>query len=171
MNVLKLVDAFLFGHVDYAMASRYSVDESVRRVATLLQPWSWNPLGIYRAGLYGKVEPHQVAIHRLVPLFHNSFQPYFVGRFVADPSGVRLEGVFTAHWYVKVFMTFWLAFAAFVFVAALPGVASLMHMSINGSTFVFFTLLPVGLALTIGGRWLSRKDVSVIANALDAALS
>jgi hypothetical protein len=167
-KMLSTLDMFIFGHVDYEMVSRYSLDASVRRIKDIVRPWGWKLFGIYKSGLYGTVTARSVVVFRHVIFIHNSFKPVFFGSFQRDGASIRLSGWFTQHRFVKIFMTFWLSWAALIFVFGLVPLPAAVQ---THNQWIFLLLLPVGLAPLSLGRWISRGDIAIIADSLDRALS
>ena len=163
MSILRGLDAFFFGHVDYAVDSRYSLEEAVRRVGAIVRPLSWSL--VPATGLYGQVTPGSVTIHRVVAMYRNSFKPYFFGRFVATPAGVRLEGVFTEHWLAKIFLLFWVTSTSIV-----PFNLLTLAPQLVGPSLLLFLMPVFGLVVNFVGRRMASGDVGTIAAALDAAL-
>src|SRR5262249_19055188 len=98
----------LFGSTSAEFLSDYGLQESVERLKAVVKQSVLQTL--FEEAAMGKVCPDRVSIWRNTPMFGNSFRPFFIGSFQERSGRVLVAGVFTVHWSVKVFMTFWFGF-------------------------------------------------------------
>jgi hypothetical protein len=105
--------------------------------------------------------------------YHNSFAPFFFGRFVASDSGTLIEGEFRMHPFVKVFMIAWFSFLAvstvIVFVSVIAGRADVQGNPALGLG-IPAGMAAFGVALVKFGRWLSRGEERAIVAFLKSTL-
>jgi hypothetical protein len=147
--------------------STFSLDKSVER---LQQATRRSAMFATQETAVGKVTQSRVSLARTIPMMQNSFKPIFTGSFERKGGKVMLRGRFTLHWFVKLFLVFWIGIATFIGVV---GTLAAMRDS-KAAAVPFFTLIMVLFAFGLlrFGAWLSRNDPAwlsaVIRNALDA---
>ncbi len=95
--------------------------------------------------------------------YHNSFAPFFYGRFVASGRDTLIEGEFRMHPSVKVLMILWFSFLAFVFVTTL---VSSSRGGVGGD-WASRLVIPAALAVFVVvlvkfGQWLGRSEERTI---------
>src|SRR5580700_6339336 len=72
--------------------SAYSVAESVERLRAATKRSTFAAIG--EAAAVGKVSQDGVRLQRVTPMVHNSFKPFFVGRFESRDGATLLTGRF-----------------------------------------------------------------------------
>ena len=81
-------------------------DESVPNCQARLE----GAVGFNTVGpILGEVRGSKFRLHILRKDFRNSFAPHFHGELRAAPSGTTIEGKFTMHFFVRMFLTIWFA--------------------------------------------------------------
>jgi hypothetical protein len=151
--------------------SAYNVAESVERLQAATKRSTFAAMS--EAAAVGKVSPDSVRLQRVIPMVHNSFKPFFMGRFEVREGVTVLTGHFGMTIFVKVFMTFWLVmvalFAGGFLVGSLNAATSYPRQVIIGPVL----MLVAGVGLVALGKWFGRNDVAwlsgVIARALDVS--
>jgi hypothetical protein len=93
--------------------------------------------------------------------YHNSFAPYFYGRFVASDGGTLIEGDFKMHLSAKIAFTVWVlvfsAMAVLLLSSFLEGATSALPISL-----VCGALAVAAIANVKFGKWLSRREQPAI---------
>jgi hypothetical protein len=165
--VIRRILSFLYGSEPMVFATELPVDKAVASLRAATAKSALHSLT--REAATGTVSGHKVSLQRAIPLVGNSFKPFFVGRFSSESSKTLLKGVFTIHWVVKVFMTFWLGFCALWTVLALVAAVA------KPTEMWFFPLAGVGM-LFVGtgivrlGKWFSRNDQKYLCEVIERAL-
>ncbi len=159
----------VYGATPAEFESSYGLEESVQRLAAATGRSVFSALTRQRA--VGTVKPSRVSLQRVIPMFGNSFKPFFIGEFQERNGRVVLTGRFTMIWPVKTFMSVWFGFL--LVWTALPG-ASIVT---QGQTdVVWFPLsglgmIGAGIALVWIGKWFARNDAAWLSNVIQEALS
>jgi hypothetical protein len=142
--------------------SSFSVVESVERLQTATKRSAFSAIGV--AAAVGKVSAGSVRLQRVMPMLHNSFKPFFVGRFDSRDGVTWLTGQFGMTMFTKIFMTFWLGMVALFSVGFLLGslnaTASYPRQIVMGPFF----MLIAGFGLVALGKWFARNDVARISS-------
>jgi hypothetical protein len=123
-----------------------------------------------REAAVGRVSAQRVVLQRAIPMFGNSFKPFFVGKFIEHDGRVFLVGQFRMLWFVRVFMTFWFGMIALMALLSATGAPASSHnrwFSFLGA----IVMATAGLALVTLGKWLSRNDPAWISGVIAGALS
>jgi hypothetical protein len=154
--------------------SGYPLPESVERLRRVVKSLGWNP--VPPAGVYGKVSENKVRLYRLIPFWHNSFSPFFMGAFGYSNGRVMLSGAYSMHPVVKVFMTLWFIGVLFgifgeiiIFLPQLISGKITLH-DLNPMLLVPFGLLLFGILLVKSGQWFSRNDINYISHIIRDAI-
>jgi hypothetical protein len=148
--------------------SSFGLAESVEQLRAATKRSVFSALG--ETAAVGKVSETAVRLQRVVPMFGNSFKPFFIGRFEVRDGVTVLTGRFGLLTIVKVFMTFWLGMA-FVFAGGmLLGNFSSPNPVPLFLAFQPFLMLGFGIALIVVGKWLARNDVAWLSNVIERAL-
>jgi hypothetical protein len=176
--VLQRVLSFLYGDVPVRFPSDFSLMTSIERLRERTKRSVFSALWLFRQAAVGPVDESTVRLHRVIPMFGNSFKPIFVGRFDLDEGRVVLEGRFTMFRFSKIFMTIWLVFA--LLWTVLAAAAALKAVAEDGATMYdpVAWLVPLvgvlfflaGVAFVRGCWWLSRKDMVFLTSVIQAAL-
>src|SRR5215469_18474481 len=90
--------------------SAFGLGESVDRLKAATRRSVF--VSMARQAAVGRVSAERVVLQRVIPMFGNSFKPFFVGRFIERDGRVFLVGQFRMLWLVRVFMTFWFGMIA-----------------------------------------------------------
>lgn len=160
----------LYGAEPAAFESRYSVSESVSRLAKVVKPSLFRALA--QESAVGTVTEQRVSIQRVIPLMRNSWKPFFIGSFRSVGTKILLSGHFTYAPSVKIFMSFWFGFLAIWTVLAagalFAGAADAYWLPLFG-----VAMFAAGIGMVRIGKWFARNDVAwlsrVISEALDSS--
>lgn len=169
---------FLFGNIPFSCVSIYSLEESIEKLSEETKRSVFQSLTKQNA--VGIVTESNVRLQRVIPMFGNSFKPIFVGQFNTKSGKVEIEGKFTTFAISKVFMVFWLGFAAFWTVGAT--IKTYDTWISNPERFdvepilMFFPLIGlaffvVGIVFFKGCWRLSIRDIDYLKNVITKALS
>jgi hypothetical protein len=158
--------SLIFGAPQAKFFSSFSVEESVSRLASAIEPSTFFSSASYPCAV-GKVSPSRTILHRKIPLMYNMFKPVFIGKFKEFDGKTVLVGTFKLHWATKAFMSFWFGFCLFIFLltalsSSKPNKGWLLLLY---SGMFFFGLIMVGF-----GKWLSRKDIDWLSHVISSAL-
>jgi hypothetical protein len=167
--MIQWLRRFLYESTAAEFRSAYSIAESVERLRAATKRSAFSAIG--ETAAVGKVSPDNVRLQRIIPMVHNSFKPFFMGRFEVRNGETVLTGHFGMTTFVKVFMTFWLGmvalFAAGFLLASFSSTALYPQVVVIGPLL----MLAAGLGLVALGKWFGRNDAAwlsgVIAQALD----
>ena len=175
--MLQRIFSFLYGNVPVRFPSDFSLAMSIERLRQRTKRSVFSAL--FRQAAVGPVDESSVRLHRVIPMFGNSFKPIFVGRFNLEEGRVVLEGRFTMFRLSKIFMTIWLVFALIWTVlaaaAALKTVAQDRGTISEDPEALLVPLVGVlfflaGVAFVRGCWWLSRNDMVFLTSVIQAAL-
>ena len=165
--MLRRLLTLLYGSEPVAFTSDLSVEQAVARLRNASARSTFHALLRERA--VGNVSEHKVSLQRAIPFIVNSFKPFFIGRFHAAQGKSELRGVFTMHWFVKLFMSVWLGFCV-------PWtLLSLLAVVAKPAELWFFPLAGIGMllagtALLAVGKWFARNDRSFLSRVITEAL-
>jgi hypothetical protein len=148
--------------------SSFSVAESVERLRAATKRSAFSALG--ETAAVGKVSPDTVRLQRVIPMMHNSFKPFFVGRFEVRDGVTVLTGQFGMTVFVKVFMSFWLGMVAFIGAGLLLGSFSAKTPSSAVAAVGPLFMVAAGLGLVALGKWFARNDVAWLSGVITHAL-
>lgn len=150
--------------------SAFSLAESVERLKGATRRRIFSRSAMAHESAVGRVSAQRVVLQRVIPMFGNSFKPFFVGRFVEREGRVFLVGRFRMLWLVRIFMAVWLGAVAvgtvFVATSSRASIHWRDHQFIAGAV-----MLGAGVALLGFGRWLSRNDPAWLSRMIKDALS
>ena len=160
--------AFLFGSVPETFTSNLPVEQAVARLRAATAKSAFHTLA--REAAAGTVTERKVSLQRAIPFVGNSFKPIFVGHFQVTRGQTQLQGVFTMHWAVKVFMSFWFGFCVLWTVLAIAAVVA------KPTELWFFPLVGIGMlfagaAIVKAGKWFARNDRSYLSKVITVALA
>jgi len=148
--------------------SAYSVPESVERLRAATKRSTFAAMS--ETAAVGKVSADSVRLQRVIPMVHNSFKPFFVGRFEVRDGVTVLTGQFGMTTFVKVFMSFWLGmvalFAGGFLVGSLNAATSYPRQFLIGP----FLMLVAGFSLVVLGKWFGRNDAAWLSGVIGRAL-
>jgi hypothetical protein len=97
-------------------------------------------------------------------MLHNSFKPFFRGRFIERNGKVILAGRFAMHPYVKAFVALWFGFVGWLtWLNFLHPKATSAHSGGGG-------MIVVGIAILTAGRWFARDDAAWLSEVIRRAL-
>jgi hypothetical protein len=163
MNTFRTIDESIFGPtLDFAASTRYSLGDAVSRLRAVTLPrWLWWPQ--FRSALYGNVDPDRVVVGWHNAWMRDGFQPWFVGRFVKDDSGLRLQGMIGFRLWHKAIcylvIPVWLA-------------CEYLFLFKTGAPIWAVVIAPLFVvAIPFVNTFMRRRDAQKIADALDAALA
>ncbi len=158
----------LYGSVSVEFLSSFSMHESVERLkaATVRSAL----FSVSKESAVGTVNEKKVSLQRVIPMFRNSFKPFFIGHFVFKNGRVFLVGRFTMLWFVKVFVTFWLGFCVFWTAAATVAVTTQKALY-WWFPLAGFGMFCAGVALVRGCQWLARNDIAWLSLLISGTLS
>jgi hypothetical protein len=160
----------IYGGVTARFESRYSVRESVSRLAHAVKPSIFMALSEQSA--VGTVTEDKVSIQRVIPFIRNAWKPFFIGSFQTAGDRVVLAGQFTCSPLVKIFMSIWFGFLVLWTVIATAAVIGRPPADFWFPLFGI-AMFAFGIALVRVGKWLARNDIAwlsrVISNALESS--
>ena len=108
--MIQWLKGLLFESTPAEFRSAYGVAESVERLLAATKRSTFSAIG--ETAAVGKVSSEVVRLQRVIPMIHNSFKPFFTGRFETRDGVTVLTGHFGMSNFTKIFMTFWLAMVA-----------------------------------------------------------
>jgi hypothetical protein len=167
--LIRFIDK-LFGKDWVEFHTPLSTQEAVEKLSQETQTW---PL-ILRTGLCGSVKPHRVRLSWVIPMFGNSWAPFFYGAFETANGQTVLKGYFAVAWFIRVFSAFWLGFVGLmtvvflllaIFIPAQPsnppedGIATRIVIALGSLVMVIFFTGLVQFCF-----WLSRDDKKKMTN-------
>ena len=155
----------LYGSTPAEFESDYQLEESVERLAAVVQPRTW--FGPAMEAVVGQLRTDDVSLARVIPSIRNSFKPFFIGRFREVEGSVVLRGHFTLHVAVKLLLTYMLLLCFFMMTVSmfLDSAGWLLRLT------MFITPLP-GLTAFVGFcKWLARSDTQWISQVIRFALT
>jgi len=164
--VIRWLYELLYGSTPAEFKSSVGLQESINRLRDATKRSAF--LALSQQVAVGRVKETSVRLQRVIPMIHNSFKPFFIGRFEVRGDWVYLSGKFTMLLLVKIFMTIWLGIATTFAIAA---VAS--NWSHNNSWPAFlgvFGFIGFGVAIIWVGKWFARNDVAWLSNVIRRAL-
>lgn len=160
---------FLYGSTPAVFDSSFSLEESIRRLEAATKSTSFTALTAQRA--VGRVREDKVLLQRVIPFVQNSFKPVYVGRFIRTRAGVRLEGRFTMHWFVKGFMTYWFGFSALWVGLAAASVVRSESPEQWWLPLAGVGMLSFGAGLVGAGKYFARNDIAWLSGVIRSALA
>ncbi|MFZ0500499.1 MAG: hypothetical protein WAU49_09630 [Steroidobacteraceae bacterium] len=122
-----------------------------------------------RQAAVGKVSAQRVALQRAMPMFGNSFKPFFIGRFIEREGRVFLVGQFRVVLPVRIFMAFWFGVLALMALLSVTRAPS-SHARWAG-LLAAIGMATLGMAMVAFGKWLARNDPAWISAIIEGALS
>jgi hypothetical protein len=148
--------------------SAYGIAESVERLRAATKRSTFAAIG--EAAAVGKVSQDSVRLQRVIPMVHNSFKAFYVGRFESRDGATVLTGRFGMSLFTKIFMTFWLGmvtlFAGGFLIGSLSAATSYPRPLVIGP----FLMLVAGFGLVALGKWFARNDVAWLTGVIGRAL-
>ena len=163
----RFIDS-LFGNVPAQFSSAYPMTESLGRLQAATKRNIFSAL--FRRAAVGKVTESKVRLQWVRPAFSNSFKPIFVGAFTQRHGRVTLEGRFTMFLPSKIFMTIWLGLVVVGTVLAV--IIAARDVGTVGLPFALIGVLffMAGVGFVRLSWWLSRDDMTYLADVIDGAL-
>lgn len=160
---------FFYGSIPAEFESKFSLDESIRRLERMTKRTSFGALTSQAA--VGRVTERRVILKRSIPFISNSFKPFFVGRLKRTRHGIILEGRFTMHWLIKAFLTYWFGFC--LVWTALASYAVLVSQTAEQWWFPLagIAMFGMGFCIVQTGKFFSRNDREWLSNVIRSALS
>jgi hypothetical protein len=165
-RMLQSLRQFLYGSTPAAFRSAFDLRESIERLRAATKRSLFSALA--QSAAVGPVKETKVRLQRVIPMFHNSFKPFFFGRFETRPDGVYLTGKFSLLLLVTVFMTFWLGATIVMGIVIGAGVES--QAGSAWGMLGCFGMTGFGIGLIVFGKWLARNDVEWLCNVTRTAL-
>ena len=159
---------FLYGSTPAEFKSEFDLSESVERLRAATKRSALGVLAQQAAA--GRVSESRVRLQRVIPMFGNSFKPFFIGRFEQRGGGVFLAGRFTMLFLAKAFMTVWfglLLIFALMSVTLAPAKQGNTVAMLLGALGMF----GAGIALVAVGKWFARNDVVWLSKLFQTTLS
>jgi len=164
--MIQSVSQFLYGSTPAEFKSAFSLAESVERLRAATKRSSFSALA--QSAAVGPVKETKVRLQRVIPMFQNSFKPFFFGHFEARPDGVYLTGKFSLLPFVKIFMTFWLG--ATVVIGIVIGAGAQSQGAEPWGMLGCFGMTAFGIGLIALGKWLARNDADWLSSVIRTAL-
>lgn len=154
------------GSAPVEFESDYSLDKSVERLRAATRR---SALFVTSEVAAGTVSESRVSLCRVIPMFQNSFKPFFVGRFERRGGKVVLRGRFVMQGFVRAFFVFWMGMTSLMCVVGT--VAALRDSKALPFPMTTAAMLLFGLGLLRLGGWLSRNDPAWLSVAIRTALA
>jgi len=167
--MINWIKKLLYGFTQAEFESSFGLEASVNRLASATGRSLFPPRAHQMAA--GRVTSSYVSLHRYIPTARNSFKPFFLGYFGEINGRVVLRGIFTMHRFVKVFMSFWLAFCLFLTIA--DAITSILGMNQSAwwSNCLGLAMFFAGLFIVWIGKWFARNDIAWLSNVIHKALT
>ena len=166
--MVKWFIGLLYGSTPAEFESDFSLQESVNRLRAATKRTIFS--AIFQQAAVGRVTAQQVSLHRVIPLWHNSFKPFFRGSFHQNGNRIVLSGRFTMRWFTKAFLTVWFGFCLFAvagfFLQTYRAPAPDWREPLFGIGFFMAAALLVRL-----GQWCARSDAAWLSQVIRTALS
>jgi hypothetical protein len=163
----------LYGSTPAEFRSAYGVAESVERLLAATKRSAFSSMGDTAA--VGKVSAEAVRLQRVIPMVHNSFKPFFTGRFETRDGVTVLTGHFGMATFTKVFMSVWLGLVALIAGGFLLAIVNSTASSPPELVMGPLLMLAAGVGIVALGKWFARNDAAwlsrVIAQALGAPVA
>lgn len=165
---MRWLFGLLYGATPREFESVFDLEESVRRLLAATEQPHFG--GLTHEAAVGHVSKSHVSLQRVVPLFNNSFKPFYVGAFREIDGRVLLTGRFTMSWWVKALMTVW--FGMFAMLTA-SGIAPLLMRDTNEwwIAVVGAGMFALGLGLLAWCKLVSYDDIPWLSKVIEDALS
>lgn len=114
--------------------------------------------------LYGNVSKHRVVLGAIQWYLKDSLKPYFFGKFIESDGKVFLQGKFTMHWLVKIFMTVFLVFILIFSIAIIFGSLDLTNKTsiISIKIFAAPLMLLFWVIFILVGKRLGKQQLEFI---------
>lgn len=165
----------LYGGVPVEFESRFAMEEATRKLSNATRRFAFF---VTTSTAVGYVSKDRVSIRRMPPFFE-TFLPInsptvFLGKFRDRNGRAVLTGVFTMHWWIKAFMTFWLGFCLLVWPILVTWLGlgsqwrdpSLWYLPLFGLVMFGFGVMTLWFF-----KWLSRKEIHWLSRVMEDALS
>jgi hypothetical protein len=145
--------------------SAFGLEESVGRLRAATKRSVFSALS--ETAAVGKVSETSVRLQRVIPMFGNSFKPFFLGRFQSIEGKVVLVGRFTMLPAMKAFMTFWFGMVTLISIGLLIGSTKPV---LGLAALAPFAMIAAALAMVAFGKWLARNDAVWLSEVIEGAL-
>lgn len=167
---MSAVDDLLFGPaVEFAATTRYSLDDSIARLASVTMPrFQLTPR--FHQGLFGEVNADRVAVAWHNIWLHDQLQPWFVGRFIGAGHGVELRGTIGMQPLARILSYAAVLIWAFVFLPVWYFQIVRPH-AMQHPLLATIAISLLALGSILAQARFRRGDIQRIADALDAALT
>ena len=166
--MVQWMKGLLYESTPSEFRSAYGVAESVERLRAATKRSAFSAMGDTAA--VGKVTVEIVRLQRVIPMIHNSFKPFFTGRFETRDGVTVLTGHFGMSNFTKIFMTFWLAmvalFAVSFMVTTFNSASSMPPAVVAGPLL----MLAAGVGFVALGKWFARNDAAWLSGVIGQAL-
>jgi len=113
-------------------------------------------------GFFYKIDGDDLTLKKVI-YYRNSFQSIFYGEFVEESKGTRIEGYFSMHILVKIFMGIWFGGVTLMGVIEFTAVPS---VGIIG----YILMLVFGIFIIIGGKYMGKKQEKEIVEFIEKTL-
>ncbi len=151
--------------------SAKSLEDSIQSLSKITHTSYWK---VYLSGnipdsfMMGVVSKDKVILCRVRPRISNSMTPHFYGKFKEIDNKIYLQGKFTMHTFIKIFLT---VYISLVFIFSFFGLFILLDPS--GRFFAVLWLSGLLSILALLGIWkkYSYRNIEWISNEIKAALN
>lgn len=152
----------LFGKEPAAFHTLLPPEEAAKRLSENVEHFMYHTF--YSKRLTGRVSIDKVRVYKQLPILFGYFTPIYTGRFVARDGGTFLEGGYSIHGLVKVFVLVWILFLLTWGAFTVDEILSLRG-SLDRLNYAFLGM-PVALLITVIYIWInlqaSRHDIDYI---------
>ena len=159
---------FIFGGEKVTFNSAYSPEESEQRLkmnteGSLYDSWD-------KTAVISKIKDNKIRLFWHRKYIGNSFHPIFYGTLTVKDNKTVLEGKYTLHWFVKIFLTIWLGgILATGFLALYAGITEGRLKQLSPFFISVLGIGLAGLALVLFGNWVARDSVDKINEVIEVS--
>lgn len=159
---------FIFGSNKVAFNSVYSLEEATQRLRSNIEASSWDSWD--KTAVVGKIKDNKVRLIWHRKYIRNSFQPFFTGYLKVKNGTTLLEGKFSLHWFIKIFLAIWFGgLFAGGFLALYAGITDGRLKQLSPFFISGIEIGLAGLAIVLFGNWIARDSVKKISEVIEAS--
>jgi hypothetical protein len=162
------LNPFIFGSKKVVFNSIYSPEEAVQRLRGNIEASLWDSWD--KTAVVGKIKDNKVRLIWHRKYIRNSFQPFFTGYLRVKNGTTILEGKFSLHWIIKIFLVIW--FGGIFAAGFLALYAGITEGRLRQLSPFFISVIGIGLAgvaIVFFGNWIARDSVDKISEVIEAS--